>query len=115
MYGLVKKAYDNFYYHPFIEINDVYSISNNLIVIAEDYDFIDRIDYIGICPVTNPKILKENCDLPRVALSSNRYIESSDRKTYQLLFGLRQKCTDLPSIHSIRKSASINIWGSGCN
>lgn len=110
MYGLVKKAYDNFYYHPFIEITDIANLSSNLIVIAEDYDFIDRIDYIGISPVTNPKILSKECNLPRVALSSNRYIESSDRKTYQLLSGSDRNAQTYPQF-ILSEDQHLSIYG----
>ena len=85
-YNLVKKAYSNFYYHPFVEITDIVDLSSDVIVIAEDYDFTDRIDYIGLSPITSPRAIKA-AGFPTVALCCNRYINPTDRNTYQIFAG----------------------------
>jgi DNA-directed DNA polymerase III PolC len=89
IYELVKIAFDNFYYHPFIQLGDVMELSENVIVIAENFVMSDRIDYIGISPITSPKTLAKNAEskIPTVALSANHYILPQDRHIYQLLAG----------------------------
>lgn len=88
IYRLVKRAYTNFYYHPFIESKDIKTLSTNITVIAEYYNQQDewRIDYLGLSLFT-PKKLIENSPLPRVAIQNNRYITIEDRAVYQLFTG----------------------------
>ena len=90
MYQLVKSAYDNFYYHPFAMLSDVVNLSGNLIVIAENYQIPERIDYVGISPETRAQTLfraMEHDKLPRVAMSANRFIYPHNRHVYQLFMG----------------------------
>jgi DNA-directed DNA polymerase III PolC len=94
IYELVKKSFDNFYYFPFIELKDVVELSENVIVISEHFETDERIDYIGISPITTPKALKSN--LPKVALSSNRYIHPHNRHVYELLAGDKRETQTYP-------------------
>ena len=109
-YKLVKKAYSNFYYHPFIEITDVSDLSDNIIVIAEDIQFPDRVDYIGISPKTSAKVLL-NTDIPKVAISCNKYIHPNDRRTYQLLSGSQRSGQTYPE-YILSEDEHLAICGS---
>ncbi len=88
IYRLVKKAYQNFYYHPHLESRDVALTSDNVFIIAEYYHKADEqyIDYLGLSPFT-PKTFVNSSDLPRVAIQANRYITPHDEVIYQLFTG----------------------------
>ncbi len=98
IYELVKTAYDNFYYHPFVQMADVEILSENVIVIAENFQTETRIDYIGISPITSASTYENmgSWALPKIALSANRYIYPHDRHIYQLLRGDKRQDQTYP-------------------
>lgn len=110
IYKLVKKAYTNFYYHPFIESKDVHNVSSNVLVIAEYYHQSDesRVDYLGLSPFT-PKTFLNNSPLPRVAVQSNRYISAEDRAVYQLFLGDRAESSTRPQ-HILSDSEHLALF-----
>ena len=96
IYELVRIAYRNFYYHPFIELQNVIDLSENVIVIAENYQVAERIDYIGISPITSVGTFAKIEDIPRIALSANKYIHPDDRHVYELLAGDKRETQTYP-------------------
>lgn len=83
IYSLVKLAYDQFYYHPRLFQVDLQSVSENVIVLANTFNTIDRIDYIAVDQST-PKFVANCYILPRVAVCLNWYTKVCDKITYQL-------------------------------
>lgn len=86
---LVTTAWDNFYWFPIISAPDVFRLSENVIVIAESFNFEERIDYLGIS-VTTPKQFLNYTGLPHVAINNNWFTEAQDRAVYQMLAGSRK-------------------------
>lgn len=89
IYNLVKKAYENFYFRPTIGWTDLFQISNNVIVIANNFETCERIDYIGVNYMTPNKILKHK--LPKVFINDNEYPTTNMRNVYQLLCGSQKR------------------------
>jgi len=87
IYELVKTAYDNFYYHPFVEQKDIANLSQEVIVISEMFHNPERVDYLGISQLTPKFMIDEYGYMPRVAVAANHYIAPDDRKIYQLFAG----------------------------
>jgi len=85
IYGLMSKYFANFYYRGNVSLHDVESLTDNVIVIAEDFEYPDRIDLIGLSPRTNPIVLDEYPEIPRIALCDNYYPRPENRKVYELL------------------------------
>lgn len=85
---LTKTAYDRFYYKPFVCHSDVFRLSENVFVIAENFVDPTRVDYIALT-TTTPKMLHEY-DLPKVAINNNFYPHAKDKQTYELLCGARK-------------------------
>lgn len=85
---LVKKAYDRFYYKPFILISDMLKISQDVFVIAEVFETPDRLDYIALT-TTTPRMMLE-WDIPKVAINNNFYPTPIDKDKYELLCGARK-------------------------
>jgi len=85
IYGLMSKYFANFYYRGNVSKHDVDNLSEDVIVIAEDFEFPDRIDLIGLSPNTNLKVLNDYPEIPRIALCDNYYPRPEDRKVYELL------------------------------
>jgi DNA polymerase III alpha subunit len=88
IYELTKTAYDKFYYKAQISIDDMIGVSDNVFVICECPETLDRIDYIGLSQKT-PKMMLQ-FDIPKVAISQNRYPTPQDKQAYQLLAGARK-------------------------
>lgn len=86
IYALVRTAYENFYYHPFIEHRDINNISDNVAVIATFPEHGVRIDYIGVSQFT-PDLAVLNWDHKLIAIDDNRYITPDDKEVYQLFTG----------------------------
>lgn len=93
MNALVKTCYDKFYYKPMISMEDMLNVSNDVFVIAECPQTIDRLDYIALSPST-PKMMLE-FDIPKVAIQKNRYPRAPDKLIYELLAGARKSSTGL--------------------
>lgn len=91
LYGLVKKAWDNFYYHPIIFMKDVVDISENVYVIAESFEVPDRLDYIGISFSSPTGMIDYAYDLriPIVAMNCNSYSHAGDKEVYEIFAGER--------------------------
>ncbi|MCH9735887.1 MAG: DNA polymerase III subunit alpha [Actinomycetia bacterium] len=91
IYGLVKINYDNFYYRGQISFSDVLNLSENVIVIAEDVQCTDRLDYIALTTTTPNYMVEEGLefDIPFVSIINNFYPEEKDRGVYELLVGPR--------------------------
>lgn len=87
IYQLVKKAYDNFYYHAFITADDVNDLSKNVIKISERPIGRAEVDYLALSPFTNPVMIERHSKLKKVAMSANRYINPEDKYVYQLFAG----------------------------
>lgn len=89
IYDMVYRATDCFYYRPHVGLVDIWTLSENVIVISEDFHIDERIDYIGISFRT-PKHLRYRTDIPRVALQASKYILPDDREVYELFAGARK-------------------------
>ena len=85
LYAVLKIFTENFYYRGNISQHDIRGLSENVIVVAEDFVDEARIDYIGMSPRTPKKILKEHTFIPRVAMCDNYYTLASDKQVYELL------------------------------
>jgi DNA polymerase III alpha subunit len=85
---LVKKAYERFYYKPFILMRDVLSIPDNVFVIAENFFSPERIDYIALT-TTTPRMMLD-WDIPKVAINNNFYCKAEDKDKYEILCGARK-------------------------
>lgn len=83
IYSLVKTAFDKFYYRAHVSLVDVWKLSEDVIVIAENFEIDERIDYIGLSPMTSPKAMAS--DIPKVAIVNNYYTDVQDRPVYELL------------------------------
>jgi len=90
IYNLVKIFYENFYYRGNISLKDIYALSDNVIVIAENFDKPKRIDYIALT-TTTPKMFKEYKGIPKVAIINNFYPKEEDRDVYEI-FTYRDNC-----------------------
>lgn len=91
IYNLIKINYDNFYYRGQVSFSDVLALSENVIVIAEDVQCTDRLDYVAITTST-PKYMIEVAreeNIPFVAIVNNEYSRQGDHDTYELLVGSR--------------------------
>lgn len=88
IYRLVRTAFDNFRYRPMVSLVDIWSLSENVIVIAENFDIPERIDYIGLSQVTNRALIKAH-KIPTVAINHNYYPKATDRESWELLMGAR--------------------------
>lgn len=89
IYRLTSQAFDNFYWRPMVSYLDVFKLSKNVIVIAEDFDYESRIDYVALTQTTPLKSLE--ADIPRVAISNNSYSNPDDMEVYQLLAGASKR------------------------
>ena len=82
---LVKRAYENFYYKPMLDLDEVLSLSDNVFVIAENFETPERVDYIALTNTTSRLML--DWDIPKLAINCNNYISVEDKDIYQLLAG----------------------------
>lgn len=85
---LVTTSFEKFYYKAMIGIDDLVKVSNNIIVISDAPETIDRLDYIALTPKTLPMYL--NIDIPKVMMNVNRYPHPQDKVIYQCLAGARK-------------------------
>ncbi len=93
IYNLVKINYENFYYQGNLSFRDVAELSDNVVVIAEDVQCTDRLDYIALTTTTPNYMIDVGLeeDIPFVAIMNNDYPEEDDRGVYELLVGPRNK------------------------
>jgi len=91
IYNLMKIHHENFYYRGNLSFRDVLELSNNVIVIAEDVQCTDRLDYVALTTTTPNYMIEEafEFNIPLVAIINNDYPEEDDRGTYELLVGPR--------------------------
>jgi len=83
LYGLVKDAWDNFYYMPRIDKRWLNSISDNLFVISHDPYLEYRIDFIALSFLTPTKIRAIE-GVKKVAIVDNLYPTKDDVGVYEL-------------------------------
>lgn len=89
IYGLVSKAYDQFYYVPKLNESDILEISENVIIIASHKDEVHAdVDYQAFGQGYSAP---EFADL--IAIDQNHFPKPSDRETYELLCGARKNGT----------------------
>lgn len=89
IYKLTERAYQCFYHFPRVGLVDVWTLSENVIVIATHYELDERIDYIGVCNVTSHIALKSK--IPKVAINNNWTLTAEDKEVYQLFSGARKR------------------------
>lgn len=94
MNGLVRKAWDNFYYKPMVSWSDVAALSEEVIVIAENIQTLDdyRLDYLALTPSTSPMLL--DLDIPKVYCQNNFYPTMEEKEVYQLIAGTQKRGDD---------------------
>jgi DNA polymerase III alpha subunit len=85
---LVSKAFERFYYKAFITISDMVAITDNVFVIAEHVETLERLDYIALTTTTPPMML--DFDIPKVAMNNNSYPTALDKPTYEVFCGARK-------------------------
>ncbi len=95
IYRVIRRATECFYYRNHVGLIDIWSLSENIIVIAESYEISERVDYLGVS-FNTPKFLLEKSTLPRVALNANKYLMPSDRETYELFAGRKKDNNTYP-------------------
>lgn len=108
IYNLVKIAYDNFYYIPRVGLIDVWKLSDDIFVISDNFEIAERIDYIGLSPSTNPKVL--DFDLPRVAINNNYFSRPQDKKLYEILSGNRGRELHTYPQHILTEDEFMWLW-----
>jgi len=108
LYGLVKLAYDQFYYHPRLFQIDLYSVSENIIVIADMFNSTNRIDYIAVNQLT-PKAIADWPGIPKVATCINWYTKPDDRQVYQLHAGRGMETQTFPQ-HILSDEEWLHLW-----
>ncbi len=87
--SLVKRAWEQFYYKPQLDKEDLNGISNNVFVIS-DNPFDDcNIDYLAVMGSTPLKHLKDK-RLKKVFIQDNHYCTYADKGTYELFCGARK-------------------------
>lgn len=86
---LVKTSHDNFYFKPRLSLDNVRALSENVIVIAENMQSTDRVDYIALTPSTSKLIFA--LDIPKVYINNNFFSSPEDRAVYQILAGSQKR------------------------
>jgi len=108
IYRMVQRAYDNFYYHPFIwhdELDEL--IDDSVIVIAETFQDDKYVDYIALTQSTLPMML--DWDIPKVLICNNRWPEAKDKDVYELLAGDKRNIQTYPQ-HVMSKEEMCRLW-----
>ncbi len=109
IYRLVFTAYDQFYYHPRLQQSDLNDISENVFVIATNFNHTNRIDYIGIDQFT-PEIIGNWSGIPKVAICLNWYFDVEDREVYQLHAGTRNMESQTFPQHILSEAEWLRLW-----
>jgi len=90
---MTQLAWEQFYYKPMIGWDDINSLSDNVIVLAENLESMDnRVDYIALTPGTSRLIA--DLDIPKVYINDNYYPTADDRQIYQLMAGTQKRKDD---------------------
>lgn len=95
IYRLVQRSTECFYYRAHVGLVDIWGLSEDVIVIAENFDIAERIDYIGISFKT-PHNIRQRKDIPHVALQCNKYIRPEDRQAYEVFAGRKSDSNTYP-------------------
>lgn len=95
IYRLVQRSTECFYYRAHVGLVDIWRLSDNVIVISENFEIDERIDYIGIS-FNTPKKIRERTDIPHVALQCMKYIRPEDREAYELFAGQKANSSTFP-------------------
>jgi DNA polymerase III alpha subunit len=112
LYGLVKKAYDRFYYVPKILFSDLLSVSDNIAILSPyriEKDTIradlepSTLDFLGGLTFYN---IREKKTIPMV---QSRYITTDQKPVYQLMAGVQKRGTEYIQQFD-QKTYSQHIW-----
>jgi len=112
LYGLVKKAYDQFYYIPRINFSDVIRVSDNIAILSPYRVSIDAItpdlspstlDFLGGYSFYN---IREKNAIPMV---QHRYITADQKPVYQLIAGVTRRGTEYIQQFD-QKTYSQHLW-----
>ena len=87
LYGLVKAAYDNFFYFPRLMLDDISNVSSNVIIIQPDLGGIEIGDYKAITQSDT----RRSKNLSHVFVQDNYYPETKDKQIYELLAGAQKR------------------------
>jgi len=87
--NLIKIAWTRFYYRPMLSIHDVTTLSDDVYVIAENMEIMDRVDYLALTPSTSKMLF--DLDIPKVYIQDNFYCEVDDKNHYQILAGSHKR------------------------
>jgi len=113
LYGLVKRAYERFYYIPRIAFADVLNVSDNIAILSPyrvSFDALradldpSTLDYLGESYTFYN--IREKRPVPMI---SNRYISTDQKPVYQLMAGV-QKRGDEYIQQFDQKTYSQHIW-----
>jgi len=108
IYRMVNRAYDNFYYHPYLWHDDLEDFEmDDVIVIAETFQDDKYIDYIALTQSTLPMML--DWDIPKVLICNNRWPEAKDKNVYELLAGSKRNMQTYPQ-HIMSKEEMCRLW-----
>ena len=88
IHELVSKSIELSYYRNHIGLVDVWSLSENVIVITPHFRIDERIDYIALNNRTSPIAMES--DIPKVAIIDNQMVNADDKEVYQLFAGQRK-------------------------
>jgi DNA-directed DNA polymerase III PolC len=119
IYLLIRDAYVNFYYAPRLDIDSVRNLSENVIVIAENFFDDERIDYIALTPTTPLKISKIE-SIPKVYISNNAFTTADQKMLYEILAGSRKDGKDgfvhkfdskVHPRHILSSEEHFQMWG----
>ncbi len=94
IYGLVSRAYENFYYHPYVTHNDIVGrLSDNVIVISHVVG--PRTHFLGVSHSTPRESFEAAHErgIAPVAINYNHYPRPEDKDVYDLLVGHRFRDT----------------------
>jgi len=108
IYQLVKKYYDNFYYRGNISLKDVFNLSENVFVIAENFEDDQRIDFISLT-TTTPKMFRLFDGIPKIAIINNYYPKPLDHDVYELFTSPRNNCNQTYPQHILSTKEWIQI------
>lgn len=95
IYRLVQRSTECFYYRNHVGLIDIWSLSENVIVISDCFEIDERVDYLGVS-FNTPRALLKNCKLPRVALNIPKYLSAQDKDVYELLAGAKRERPTYP-------------------
>lgn len=86
---LATTCWSKFYYRPMIGWDDLFNISDDVFVIAENFETTERLDYIAVTTTTTKSVLE--WDIPKVFIQNNFYSYADDKSVYQILCGTQKR------------------------